>query len=230
MRFRRTAPPSAFLMLQPNRLRSKPLRRRKTVNSRLERRFPSRYTASYSLRRSRRQSRGSPRGDPSDACEAVTSLLTACCKNFYSAFRLHAGAKTVLFVPAALMWLIRSLGQRNFSCFYKSGCWWSFAQCASWSACFAAGSEFTSVCEPCRRIKKTSAPLVRKASEQNPLFSRLGSDLLLRPQELSTFLIEKPRLEISACQLTPCVVRPELACRSRCCVDGKMVELLCSCL
>lgn len=87
------------------------------MNSRLDRRLPSRYTASYSLRRSRRQSRGRPREAPSNACEAVPSLFTACCKNFYSAFRFHAGAKTVLFVPAALMWLIRSLGQRNFSCF-----------------------------------------------------------------------------------------------------------------
>jgi len=52
---------------------------------------------------------------PLDACEAVTSLSSACCKNFYTALRLHPGAKAVLFVPAALMWLIRSLRQRNFS-------------------------------------------------------------------------------------------------------------------
>jgi hypothetical protein len=50
IRLRRTAFPSAFLMLHPNRLTSRPLGRRKTVSSRLVRRRPSLYTASYSVR------------------------------------------------------------------------------------------------------------------------------------------------------------------------------------
>jgi len=45
----------------------------------------------------------------------VASLLAASGKNLPSALRLHASAKSVLLMAAALMWLIRSLRQRSFS-------------------------------------------------------------------------------------------------------------------
>lgn len=108
MRLRRTAPPSAFLMLQPNRLRSRPLARRKTVNSRLVRRRPSRYTASYSARRTRRQARGKSRRGASDARETVASLLAALREYFASTLALHPRPESVLLVAGAYMGLKRA--------------------------------------------------------------------------------------------------------------------------
>jgi hypothetical protein len=110
---RRTAFPSAFFMLQPNRLRSRPLGRRNTVNSRLVRRRPSRYTASYSLRRTNRASRGNSSRGGSDAREAVASLLAASCKDFPSTLSLHPFAKSVLLMPAPHMRLKCPLRQRQ---------------------------------------------------------------------------------------------------------------------
>jgi hypothetical protein len=114
IRLRRTALPSAFLMLQPNRLLSRPLGRRNNVNSRLLRRRPSRYTASYSARRSRRKARGkSSRAAPSDAREAVAPFFAASCKNFPSTLRFHALAKAVLFMSAPHMRLKSAFRQRS---------------------------------------------------------------------------------------------------------------------
>jgi hypothetical protein len=129
MRLRRTALPSAFLMLQPNRLRSRPLGRTKRVNSRLERRLPSRYTTSYSARRATRHSRGSPPGATSDSREAMTSLFAASGKNFATTLRLHAFAEAVFFVTAAHMGLKSTFRQRILSSIF-AGCAASAAELA----------------------------------------------------------------------------------------------------
>ena len=115
MRLRQTAVPSAFLMLQPNRLTPRLLGRRKTVNSRLDFRRPSRYTASYSERRSNRHERGNPSRGGSDAREAMTPLLAALRKDFPSTLSFHANAESVFLVTAAHMGLKRTFGQRYFS-------------------------------------------------------------------------------------------------------------------
>ena len=115
MRLRRTALPSAFLMLQPNRLRLRPLGRRKAVNSRLVRFRPSRYTASYSTRRSKRQSRGKPSCGPSDARETVASFFAALRKDLPSTLALHSCAEAVFLVTAAHMGLKRTFRQRSLS-------------------------------------------------------------------------------------------------------------------
>ena len=58
MRLRTTAPPKAFLMLNPKRLIGCPLARTNTVKWELERRLPARYTRSNSLFRTSLASRG----------------------------------------------------------------------------------------------------------------------------------------------------------------------------
>ena len=105
MRLRRTALPSAFLMLQPNRLTSRPLGRRKTVNSRLVRRRPSRYTASNSARRTRREARGKSSRGVSDARETVAPFPAALRKDFPSTRALHPRAEPVLLMTRAHMGL-----------------------------------------------------------------------------------------------------------------------------
>ncbi len=115
MRLRSTAPPTAFLMLHPNRLRSSPLGRRKTANSRLLRRRPSRYTASYSARCTRRQLRGRSSRGVSDAREAMTPFPAALCKNFSSTLAFHPCAESVLLVAGAHMRLISAFRQRSLS-------------------------------------------------------------------------------------------------------------------
>jgi|HubBroStandDraft_1064217.scaffolds.fasta_scaffold03658_6 hypothetical protein len=115
IRLRQTAFPSAFLMLHPNRLTSRPLGRRKTVSSRLVRRRPSLYTASYSVRCTSRQARGRLSRAASDAREAMTPFLAALRKDLPSTLALHAFAKAVFLVTATHMRLIRPLRQRCFS-------------------------------------------------------------------------------------------------------------------
>ena len=115
IRLRRTAFPSAFLMLHPNRLTSRPLGRRKTVSSRLVRRRPSLYTASYSVRCTSRQARGKLSRAASDAREAMTPFLAALRKDLPSTLALHAFAKAVFLVTAAHMRLKRTFRQRSFS-------------------------------------------------------------------------------------------------------------------
>lgn len=111
MRLRRTALPSAFLMLQPKRLRARPLGRRKTVNSRLVRRRASRYTASYSTRRTRRQARGKSSRGGSDSREAMTPFPAALRKDLPSTRAFHACAEAVLLVARAHMRLKRAFRQ-----------------------------------------------------------------------------------------------------------------------
>ena len=113
MRLRFTALPSAFLMLHPNRLSSRPLARRKTANSRLVRRRPSRYTASYSDRRTRRAVRGKSCRGVSDARKTVAPLLAACRKYLPSTLALHSSAKSVLLMAAPHMRLKSAFRQRS---------------------------------------------------------------------------------------------------------------------
>jgi hypothetical protein len=120
MRLRFTALPSAFLMLQPNRLSSRPLARRKTANSRLVLRRPSRYTASYSDRRTRRAARGKSCRGVSDARETVAPLLAACRKYLPSTLALHSCAEPVLLVTAPHMRLKSAFRQRSFSSAFRS--------------------------------------------------------------------------------------------------------------
>jgi hypothetical protein len=115
IRLRRTALPSAFFMLQPNRLRPRALERIKAVNSRLVRRRPSRYTASYSERRTKRQARGRLSCGASDSRETVAPFFSALCKDFASTLALHAFAEAVLLMTAAHMGLKRTFRQRSFS-------------------------------------------------------------------------------------------------------------------
>ena len=112
MRFRCTAPPSAFLTLQPNRLISRPFGRRNTGNSRADRRRASRYTASYSARRTSRLARGSPKFGGSDARETVAPFLSAARKHFASARTLHSCTESVFLMTCPHMGLIRPFRQR----------------------------------------------------------------------------------------------------------------------
>jgi hypothetical protein len=120
MRLRFTALPSAFLMLQPNRLSSRPLARRKTANSRLARRRPSRYTASYSDRRTKRAARGKSCRGVSDARKTVAPLLAACREYFPSTLALHSCAEPVLLMTAPHMRLKSAFRQRSFSSAFRS--------------------------------------------------------------------------------------------------------------
>jgi hypothetical protein len=112
MRLRRTAPPSAFFTLQPNRLISRPFARIKTVNSRPDRRLAFWYTASYSARRTRRLARGSPWFGGSDARETVAPFLSAVRKHLTSARALHARAESVLLMTCPHVRLISAFRQR----------------------------------------------------------------------------------------------------------------------
>jgi hypothetical protein len=105
MRLRTTAPPNAFLMLNPKRQFGSPLARTKTVKWELERRLPARYTSSNSLFRTSRASRGNvrPAAGPVPLLrrEPMTALLAARRQHFAAAFGLHAHAKPVCFGAAA---------------------------------------------------------------------------------------------------------------------------------
>jgi hypothetical protein len=116
MRLRFTALPSAFLMLQPNRLVSRLLGRRKTVNSRLDLRRPLRYTASNSARRTNRQARGKSNRSGSDARETMAALLAAPREDFSSSLALHPGTKSMLLVAGPDVGLKSAFRQRSFSC------------------------------------------------------------------------------------------------------------------
>src|SRR5580658_309453 len=152
MRLRRTALPSAFLMLQPNRLRSSPLGRTKIVNSRLERRRPSRYTASYSARRATRHSRGRPPAATSDSREAVASFFAALRKDFPSTLTLHAFAEAVFLVTAAHMGLKRTFRQRILSSIFAV--WPALAAELAHRMPLADPSEFPSVCDRRSTVKE----------------------------------------------------------------------------
>jgi hypothetical protein len=115
MRLRTTAPPKAFLMLNPKRLIGCPLARTKTVKWELERRLPARYTRSKSLFRTSLASRGNfwPAAGPSPLLwrEAMTALLAARRQHFAATLGLHTHAKPVCLGAAAFPRLVCTLWQ-----------------------------------------------------------------------------------------------------------------------
>ena len=122
MRLRTTAPPKAFLMLNPKRLIGCPLARTNTVKWELERRLPARYTSSNSLFRTSLASRGNfwPAAGPSPLLwrEAMTALLAARRQHFAATLGLHAHAKPVCLGAAAFPRLICTLWQSIPPCFF----------------------------------------------------------------------------------------------------------------
>jgi hypothetical protein len=113
MRLRTTAPPSAFLMLNPNRLCGNWFARKKTVKWEFERRLPVRYTASNSPRRTNRAARGNFRSSGSLGCKPMASLLTSRRQHLAASNGLHAYAKSVRLGPPPFSRLICSLWQNN---------------------------------------------------------------------------------------------------------------------
>src|ERR1700688_674571 len=122
MRLRTTAPPKAFLMLNPKRLIGCPLARTKTVKWELERRLAARYTSSTSLFRTSLASRGNfwPVAGPSPSLwrEAMTALLAARRQHFAATLGLHTHAKPVCLGAAAFPRLICTLWQSIPPCFF----------------------------------------------------------------------------------------------------------------
>src|SRR5216684_1727383 len=113
MRLRTTAPPSAFLMLNPKRLCGSWFARRKTVKWEFERRFPARYTASNSPRRTSRASRGKSMRPALFGSEPMTALLAARRKHPAASGGLHARTESVRLGAPALARLIGALWQSN---------------------------------------------------------------------------------------------------------------------
>src|SRR5215471_2397153 len=160
IRLRTTAPPSAFLMLTPKRLRGNSLARKNTVKWELERRFPVRYTASNSPRFTSRASRGNVnRSLPAlpgigrlsrlNGGEPMTSLLAARCQHLAAAFCFHACAEPVSLGAAAPARLIRTLWQSNPPLYYATALWSvSRAMRTALLAVSAADFEILSVCDP----------------------------------------------------------------------------------
>jgi len=122
MRLRTTAPPKAFLMLNPKRLIGCPLARTNTVKWELERRLPARYTRSNSLFRTSLASRGNfwPAAGPSPLLgrEPMTALLAARRQHFAATLGLHTHAKPVCLGAAAFPRLICTLWQSIPPCFF----------------------------------------------------------------------------------------------------------------
>ena len=113
MRLRTTAPPSAFLMLNPKRLSGSWFARKKTVKWEFERRLPVRYTASNSPRRTIRAVRGNFRPSGLLGREPMASLLAARRQHFAASDGLHAYAKSVRLRAPPFIRLICSLWQSN---------------------------------------------------------------------------------------------------------------------
>jgi len=122
MRLRTTAPPKAFLMLNPKRLIGCPLARTNTVKWELERRLPARYTRSNSLFRTSLASRGNfwpTAGPPSSLWrKAMAALLAARRQHFAATLGLHTRAKPVCLGAAAFPRLICTLWQSIPPCFF----------------------------------------------------------------------------------------------------------------
>jgi hypothetical protein len=113
MRLRTTAPPSAFLMLNPKRLSGSWFARKKTVKWEFERRLPVRYTASNSPRRTIRASRGNSRPSGLLGREPMASLLAARRQHLAASDGLHPYAKSVRLGAPPFIRLICSLWQSN---------------------------------------------------------------------------------------------------------------------
>ena len=113
MRLRTTAPPRAFLMLNPKRLSGSWFARKKTVKWEFERRLPVRYTASNSPRRTIRAVRGNFRPSGLLGREPMASLLAARRQYFAASYGLHAYTKSVCLGAPPFPRLICSLWQSN---------------------------------------------------------------------------------------------------------------------
>jgi hypothetical protein len=113
MRLRTTAPPSAFLMLNPNRVSGSWFARKKTVKWEFERRLPARYTASNSPRRTNRAPRGNCRPCGLLGGEPMASLLAARRQHLAAPYGLHAYAKSVRLGAPPFPRLICSLWQNR---------------------------------------------------------------------------------------------------------------------
>ena len=113
MRLRTTAPPSAFLMLNPNRLFGSSFARRKTVKRELERRFPARLVRPGEFDAVYRASRGKLKAPALLGGEPMAALLAACRKHLAASCGLHARTETVRLGAPALARLISALWQSN---------------------------------------------------------------------------------------------------------------------
>jgi hypothetical protein len=113
MRLRTTAPPSAFLMLNPNRLCGSWFARRKIVKWEFERRFPARYTVSNSPRRTSRASRGKSNAPRLFGREPMAALLAPRREHLAASCRFHARTESVRLGAPALARLISALWQSN---------------------------------------------------------------------------------------------------------------------
>ena len=141
IRLRSTAPPSVFLMLNPNLLFGWPFCRQNTVKCAFDLRFPARYTASNSPRPTSLASRGKLSLPGLVGCKAMTSLLAARREDSPAADRFHASAESVGLGPAASPRL-------------KSALWQSNPPCERAQPKAAVVLEFTSLCEAKRRVKE----------------------------------------------------------------------------
>lgn len=163
IRLRTTAPPSAFFMLNPNRLNGSWLARKKTVKWELDRRFPARYTASNSPRRTSRASRGKSRRPALFGREAMASLLAACRQDLAAAYCLHARAESVRLRAASFPRLKCALWQSNPPLTSRPANLQSVAASPlrTWHSLQAApapGLEFVSVVDPCAQGQEISRP------------------------------------------------------------------------
>jgi hypothetical protein len=120
MRLRTTAPPSAFLMLNPKRLCGSWFARKKTVKWEFERRFPARYTASKSPRRTSRAWRGKSRRPTLFGSEPMTALLATRRQHPAASCGLHARTESVRLGAPAFARLIGALWQSNPPCILRT--------------------------------------------------------------------------------------------------------------
>jgi hypothetical protein len=202
MRLRTTAPPSAFLMLNPKRLIGCPLARTNTVKWELERRLPVRYTSSNSLFRTSRTSRGNvrPAVGPSALLgrKAMTALLAARRQHLAATLGFHAHAKSVCLGAASFPRLICTLWQSippliltpcNFRIRKTSGCNAQAAFCRGFPAPAALPLESSRVqphhphrgsirnllvyLPPAQRVKKTRGIVTRRGKVIHPYIPEL---------------------------------------------------------
>ena len=151
MRLRTTAPPSAFLMLNPNRVSGSWFARKKTVKWEFDRRLPVRYTASNSPRRTNRAVRGNSRPSGLLRREPMASLLAASRQNLAASYGLHAYAKSVCLGAPPFPRLICSLWQSNPPLFP------TIASCSCFSATI-----------PCFLLRATHFPSFMRRAPRGP--------------------------------------------------------------
>src|SRR6266446_1440853 len=191
MRLRTTAPPSAFLMLNPKRLCGSWFARKKTVKWEFERRFPARYTASNSPRRTSRASRGKSRRLALYGSEPMTALLAACRKHSAASGGLHARSETVRLGAPALSRLIGALWQSNppyilrIAASQISGC---IPQAASAALC-----ESVSVVDPRAHGQESGGIAYRAGKSDTPAFHHGDSRCARYPMMITCEIISESR-------------------------------------